>query len=73
MRVQKCIEVNGHQIPDFGLNLGGRLIWEVALYASIYGTVKPYHAAAQGDLKWLLVQVGLDCPWSAEVCLVVVD
>ena len=23
MLVQKCIEVNGHQIPDFKLNLGG--------------------------------------------------
>ncbi len=37
MRVQKCIEVNGHQIPDFRLSLGGQLICEVDLYAGIYG------------------------------------
>ena len=39
MRVQKYTEVNGHRIPDFRQNFGGRLICEVDLYASIYGTV----------------------------------
>ena len=38
MRVQKCIEVNGHQISDFRLSLGGRLICKVDLQASIYGS-----------------------------------
>ncbi len=31
MRTQKCIEVNGLQVADFGSSLGGRLICEVAL------------------------------------------
>ena len=29
--IQKCTEVNGYQVADFGSSLGGRLICEVAL------------------------------------------
>ena len=40
MRVQKCTEVNGDQIADFRSSLGGRLICEVDLQASIYGMLQ---------------------------------
>ena len=36
MRVQKCMEVNEHQIPDFRLNLGGGLICEIDLSIDEY-------------------------------------
>ncbi len=51
MRVQKCIEVNGHKIPDFRLNLGVDL-YSRSTYRRVDTVSKKRMPSKISDVPW---------------------